>query len=166
MKKVILILFAVAVSVYHWGPQFDWPGQASATENRSGYHPPATDAASLELKRQQLDQREAALKAKEAELARLSATLDARVKELNAAKKSLEGSLAAKKQQDNDRFKKMIKIYKGLKPDDAAALMNKLDSKTVIEMLNIMDQKTAVKLIPLLTQPRVLEWTRMNLSSR
>lgn len=125
--------------------------------------PPMNDAAALEAKREQLAQKEAALKAKEAALNQLSAQLDARVAELNAAKKGIEESLIAKKKQDDERYKKMIKIYKGLKPQDAADLLNKLDEKMVIEMLNLMDQKTAVKLIPLLTQPRVLEWTRLNL---
>ena len=92
-----------------------------------------------------------------------SAALDARVVELNAAKKGLEGALVAKKKQDEERYKKMIKIYKGLKADQAGALLNKLDDKMVIEMLNQMDQKTAVKLIPFINQPRVLEWTRLNL---
>jgi flagellar protein FlbB len=126
---------------------------------------PPVDAAALELKRQQLDQREAALRAKEEELARLSATVDARVAELNAAKKGIEASLTAKKNQDVERYRKMVKIYKGLKPDQAAALLNKLDEKLVIQMLNQMDQKTAVRLIPYLTQPRVLEWTRLNLGA-
>lgn len=124
------------------------------------------DAASLELKRQQLAQREAALKAKEEALNQLSSTLDARVAELNAAKKGIEASLVAKKKQDDERYKKMIKIYKGLKPDQAGDLLNKLDSKMVIELLNQMDQKTAVKLIPFINQPRVLEWTRLNLADK
>jgi flagellar protein FlbB len=126
----------------------------------------ADDAASLELKRQQLAEREAALKAKEEALTKLSATLDARVAELNAAKKGIDASLSAKKKQDDERYKKMVKIYKGLKPDQAGDLLNKLDSKMVIELLNRMDQKTAIKLIPFINQPRVLEWTRLNLADR
>lgn len=124
----------------------------------------SAEAAALEAKRQQLAQKEAALAAKEAELNRLAAKLDARVAELNAAKKGIEESLTAKKQQDDERYKKMIKIYKGLKPEQAGNLLNKLDGKMVIQMLNQMDQKTAVKLIPFINQPRVLEWTRLNLA--
>jgi len=125
---------------------------------------PVDDAASLELKRQQLTEREAALQAKEEALGKLSARLDARVVELNAARKGIEGALIAKKKQDDERYKKMIKIYKSLKAEQAGELLNKLDGKLVIEMLNQMDQKTAVKLIPFITQPRVLEWTRLNLA--
>lgn len=126
----------------------------------------SAEAAALEAKRQQLAQKEAALNAKEAELNRLSAKLDARVAELNAAKKGLEESLTAKNKQDDERYKKMIKIYKGLKPEEAGNLLNKLNEKMVIQMLNQMDQKTAVKLIPFISQPRVLEWTRLNLAGK
>lgn len=124
---------------------------------------PSDDAASLESKRRQLAEKEALLNAKEEALARLSAALEARVNELNLAKRGLEASLVARKKQDAERYKKMVKIYKGLKPQQAGQLLNKLEPQMVIELLNNMDQKTAVKLIPFISQPRVLEWTRLNL---
>ena len=163
MTRMLLSLALIFLALNLSG---SWrPGSpAVAAEVRSApARPAANDAQALEMKREQLAQKEAALKAKEAALNQLSAQLDARVAELNAAKKGIEGSLLAKKKQDDERYKKMIKIYKGLKAEDAANLLNKLDEKMVIEMLNQMDQKTAVKLIPLITQPRVLEWTRLNL---
>jgi len=127
---------------------------------------PDEAAAALELKRQQLAEREAAVKAKEDALRKLSASVEARIRELDAAKKGLEGSIAGKKKLDEERYKRMLKIYQSLKPDQAAELMNKLDETTVIGMLNQMPPKTAVKLIPLLTQPRVLKWSRENLAAR
>lgn len=163
MTKVLLTLALVFLALNLFGGFHMGPGADAAEVRTVPAKPPANDAAALEAKRQQLAQKEAQLQAKEAALKQLSAQLDARVKELNLAKKGIEESLVAKKKQDDERYKKMIKIYKGLKPQDAADLLNKLDDKIVIEMLNLMDQKTAVKLIPLLTQPRVLEWTRLNL---
>ena len=155
------------LALYLYAPGLPWRSIAAAAQTRNvAPARPADDAAALELKRQQLSEKEAALNAKEQSLNQLSATLDARAKELNAARKGLEGSLAAKKKQDDERYKKMLKIFKGLKPDDAAALLNKLDSKMVIGVMNQMDQKTAIKLIPLITQPRVIEWTRENLAGK
>ena len=166
MIRMILSLSLIFLGLHLFGA--GRPGQpAVAAETRtSPVVAPANDAAALELKREQLAEKEAALKAKEAALNRLSATLDSRVEELNAAKKGIEASLVAKKQQDDERYKKMIKIYKGLKPEQAAGLLNKLDEKMVIQMLNQMDQKTTVKLIPFLSQPRVLDWTRLNLAGK
>ena len=162
MRRMILPLVPVVLALYLFAPGFGL--HALAEEGRGRRQ--LDDAASLELKRQQLVEKEATLRAKEQALSRLSATLDARVIELNAAKKGLEGALVAKKRQDEDRYKKMIKIYKGLKAEEAGGLLNKLEPKMVIEMLNQMDQKTAVKLIPFITQPRVLEWTRLNLAGK
>ena len=165
MKKLIGVLVLVLMALpLLWNEREFFQAQAAEVKN-----PPRSlsgEGAALEAKRQQLAQKEAALTAKEAALNQLSAKLDARVAELNAAKKGIEESLTAKKKQDDDRYKKMIKIYKGLKPEEAGSLLNKLDDKMVIQMLNQMDQKTAVKLIPFISQPRVLEWTRLNLAGK
>ena len=140
--------------------------QAGANEGAARPGAVRVEAAALEAKRQQLVEKEQALKAKEEALRKLSATLDSRVAQLNAAQKGIEGALVAKKKQDDERYKKMVKIYKGLKAEQAGALLNQLEDKLVIEMLNQMDQKTAVKLIPFIDKPRVLEWTRVNLKDR
>ena len=166
MTKMIFVLALIFLVLNLFGTGHPG-GPAVAAEMRSAAaRPPADDAAALEIKRQQLAEKEAALKAKEAALNKLSATLESRVNELNAAKKGIEASLVAKKKQDDERYKKMIKIYRGLKPEEAGGLLNKLEERMVIEMLNQMDQKTAVKLIPFITQPRVLEWTRLNLAGK
>jgi flagellar protein FlbB len=164
VRKTLLTLLVAAAALSLFAPgASDWQAGATEKGTRGASTHLSDDAASLEAKRQQLADKEAALKAKEEALRKLSAALDARVNELNAAKKGLEGALVTKKKQDDERYKKMIKIYKSLKSDEAGALLNKLDDKMVIEMLNQMDQKTAVKLIPFISQPRVLEWTRLNL---
>ena len=164
MRRTCFMVLVAAAALYLLVPgTTDWQARAAEGGARGGSSRAADEGAALELKRQQLAEKETALKAKEEALKKLSVALDARVIELNAAKKGLEGALVTKKKQDEERYKKMIKIYKGLKADQAGALLDKLDSKMVIEMLNQMDQKTAIKLIPFIGQPRVLEWTRLNL---
>ena len=126
----------------------------------------ADEAAGLELKRQQLAEKEAALAVKEEELKRLSAVIDSRIKDLEVRKKALDESLKVKKKVDSERYQKMLKVYKGLKSDQAAGLMDKLDADVAIEMLSQMDKKTIVKLIPFLNQPRVLQWTMDQVKAR
>ena len=172
MRRMILLLALVPtiLAVHQMVPTLHVP-KVFAAEGKSAKQ--LDDAASLELKRLQLVEKEAALKAKEQALARQAAALDAKVNELNAVKKGIENALLAKKKQDEERakkddgrYKKMIKIYKGLKAEDAGNLMNKLDPKMAIDLLDQMDQKTVIKLIPFITQPRVLEWTRLNLAGK
>jgi len=124
------------------------------------------DRESLELRRQQLIAREAALAAKEQELNRLSADLDGKIRQLTELKKSLEEFTRQKKADEaarKERFQKMIKVYKGLKPAEAGGLIDGLEEDLAIQLLNEMDQKLLVKLIPYLNKPRVLKWTRLTL---
>ena len=140
------------------------PAKAETKPAAIGAGSSADEFAGLEIRRKQLAEKEAALNAKEQELKKLSAKLEARLAEINAVKKSLDDSVKAKRQEMDERYRRMLKIYKGLKPEEAGKLMDKLDEDTVIGMLNQMDQKTAIKLIPFLNQPRVIKWSRLNLT--
>lgn len=171
MKKALLIVFIVLFALLCRTEMDPSVPRKTAMAQTPAVSPSpgkvdADEAAVLEKQRRQLMEKEAALKAKEDELKKLSASLETRINELNAARKSMEGSLQTKKKQENERYKKMIKVYRALKPEEAGKLMDKLEEPLVIEMLNQMDQKTAVKLIPYLNQPRVLKWTRENLVGR
>ena len=178
MKRLTLFfctaVFACLVLVGPATPKTEKPSQGAATSASNGakegqatepVRSAADETAALEVRRKQLAEKEAALKAKEQELKNLASRLDSRIAELTATQKAVEGSLLAKKKESNERYKKILKIYRGLKPPEAAKLLNKLDDGMVIEMLNQMDQKTAVKLIPHLSQPNVLKWTRENLAA-
>jgi flagellar protein FlbB len=119
-------------------------------------------ARALETSRLQLLEKEAALHAKELELQRLAAGIDKQIKELESARKAMEGATAGKNKESGERAKRLLKIYKSLKPEEAAKLMNALEDDLTLAMLDQLDKKTVTKLIPLLNQPRVLEWTREN----
>lgn len=121
----------------------------------------------LEKRRQQLMEKEAALAAKEGELNRLSSSLDARIKELTAAQKALENSLNEKKKREaelaNAKYMKMFKLLKGMRPEEAAKIMDKLEEPVAIGLLDRYDQKTVLKLAKYISQPRLLRWIKENL---
>lgn len=184
MKRLVLSITCVGL-VLLWlsgqGPHLfrhtalaanSYPAKSAAPAGRGNHQPSyvktaGDEAEGLELKRQQLAEREAALNAKEQELKKLTASLDTRIREVNSLKKSLEDALAARKKIENERngerYTKMLKLFKKLRPEESAKLVDKLDEDVAIEMLNRLDQKTTVKLIPYLSQPRVLKWARENL---
>lgn len=116
-----------------------------------------------DARRQQLAEREAALAAKEQELKKLGGRLDSQIKSLEESKKRLDDSLKIKKKQQDEKQKKMIGLFKKMRPEQAGQLMDKLEEEKVISLLNQMDTKTVVKLIPYLKQPRVLKWIAENL---
>ncbi len=117
-------------------------------------------------KRNEILDRETSVSLKEQELKRLSESLLNRVQQLQQVQKEFEASAEQKKKDDAEKYKKILKVYKSLRPEEAAALMDKLDEGMALEMLNQMDTKTAVKLIPLMNQDRVLKWTRLSLKDK
>jgi flagellar motility protein MotE (MotC chaperone) len=120
----------------------------------------------IKAKQNEFLERETAVSLKEQELKKLSDSLAARIQQLQSVRKELETSLEQKKKDDEEKYKRILKVYKSLRPEEAAALMDKLDEGMALEMLNQMDSKTAVKLIPLMNQDRVLKWTRLSLKDK
>ncbi len=103
---------------------------------------------------------------KEQELKNVSSGLEAKIKELKDTEKSVDSVLSAKKKLDTERYQKMVKLYKKLRPEEAAKLLDKLDEEIAFQMLDKMDDKTAAKLLPLMNQARVLKWTRLAVQGR
>lgn len=116
-----------------------------------------------DARRQQLAEKEAALAAKEEELKKLGAKLDTQIRSLGDSKKRLDDSLKAQKKAQDEKQKKMIGLFKKMRPEQAGLLIDKLEEEKVIALLNQMDTKTVIKLIPYLKQPRVLKWVTENL---
>jgi flagellar protein FlbB len=177
MKVSRLVILFLCVFIWLFLPcsiTFNSGAADGNTEAPKTQYPPsvisdakrATETPTPAEKSQELVEKEAALKIKEQELKRMSNVLDARIKELDAARKALEGSMAAKKKLENEQFKKMLKLYKSLRPAEAAKLLDKLDEDIAFEMLNQMNQRTTVKIIPFMNQARVLKWTKLALKGK
>ncbi len=116
-----------------------------------------------DARRQQLAEREAALAAKEQELKKLGTRLESQIKSLDESKKRLDDSVKVKKLQQDEKQKKMIAVFKKMRPEQAGQLMDKLEEDKAIFLLNQMDTKTVSKLVPYLKQPRVVKWITDNL---
>ncbi|MBI2354698.1 MAG: hypothetical protein HYV06_06680 [Deltaproteobacteria bacterium] len=141
-------------------------GQGSAQSGQQ--HLSASRAAREEkaiqdARRQQLAEKEAAQAAKEQELKKLGSKLDSQIRSLDDSKKRLDESLKAQKKIQDEKLKKMIGVFKKMRPEQAGELMDKLEEEKVISLLNQMDTKTVIKLVPFLKQPRVLKWINENL---
>lgn len=147
------------------------PGQKPAGEqSRAATDQPLSasraareEKAIQDARRQQLAEKEAALAAKEEELKKLGTKIDSQIKSLGDSRKRLDDSLKVQKKVQDEKQKKMIGLFKKMRPEQAGQLMDKLDEEKVIALLNQMDTKTAIKLIPYLKQPRVLRWVTENL---
>lgn len=136
---------------------------------------PATRAAReeraiQETRRQQLAEKEAALAAKEEELKKLAARIDAQLKAMEATKKSYDEMLKAederRKQANSERVNKMVLLFKTLKAPQAASLLDNMEEAEAKLVLDRLDIKIVAKLVPSLNQPRTIRWVNENLRKR
>lgn len=123
-----------------------------------------------DARRQQLAEKEAALAAKELELKKLSAKIEAQVKALEDSKKRLDDTLksqteAQKKKQD-EKILKMVKLFKTMRSEQAGKMIDSLKEDLALSLLSRMDTKTVAKLAPFISQPRVVKWVTDNLQER
>lgn len=128
------------------------------------------EKALLDARRQKLVEQEAALSAKEAELKKLSEKLEQQLKTLEETKKKYEEALKAQaevqKKQQGDKVTKMVKLFKAMKADQSAKLLDALPEPEAIVLLERLDTKTVAKLAPFVNQPRLVRWIDENLNIR
>ena len=184
-KKVLLVAVVLAGALVVTQHQLPAVHASSANQNDAaaksaempGKEQPmnATRAAREEkalqdARRQQLAEKEASLAAKEQELKKLSAKIEAQVKALEDSKKRLDDSLrtqsdAQKKKQD-EKIQKMVKLFKTLRSEQAAKMIDSLKEDLALSLLSRMDTKTVAKLAPFINQPRIVKWVTENLQGR
>jgi len=142
------------------GQSDDMPPTRAAREER----------AIQEARRQQLAEKEAALAAKEEELKKLAARIDAQLKVMETTKKSYEEMVKAeeerRKQANSERVNKMVLLFKTLKAPQAASLLDNMEEPEAKLLLDRLDIKIVAKLIPNLNQPRTIRWVNENLRKR
>ncbi len=178
MKKplqftMVTIIFFGAVSVLQ-GSSVPASQASQVVAPASTGTDPATSRAAREekalqeLQRQRLMQREAAVAAKEAEVKKMSDKLSQQLKALEETKKRYDAAMKAQaevqKKQQGDKVTKMVKLFKAMKPDQAARLTDALPEQEAVVLLERLDIKTVAKLVPFLKQPRLVRWIEEHLN--
>lgn len=183
-KKIILSIFIVmgslALAQYEMSAVLassstdaGTAAKTAAEDAMAGQQPiNATRAAREEkalqdARRQQLTEKEAALAAKEQELKKLSAKIEAQVKALEESRKQLDNSLKnqsdAQNNKQEEKVLKMVKLFKAMRSEQAAKMIDSLKEDLALSLLSRMDTKTVAKLAPFISQPRVIKWITENL---
>jgi len=128
------------------------------------------EKALLDARRQRLAEQEAALSAKEAELKKLSEKLEQQLKSLEETKKKYDEAMKAQeeiqKKQQSDKVTRMVKLFKAMRAEQSAKLVDALPEQEAIVLLERLDIKTISKMVPFLNQPRIVRWIDENLNIR
>ncbi|HIJ94436.1 MAG TPA: hypothetical protein HPP94_01580 [Desulfuromonadales bacterium] len=130
-------------------------------------HAAREEKALQDARRQQLAEKEAALAAKELELKKLSAKLEAQLKGLEESRKRIDAVLKAqsdaqKKKLDENTLK-IIKLVKAMKSQQAGSIIDALQEDLALSLLGRLDTKALAKLAPFINQPRLVKWISANL---
>lgn len=96
---------------------------------------------SLGVRRGQLDQREQAMDTQLALLAAAEAKLDAKAKALEALKADIQGLLTEASGREDAEVMRLVKVYEGMKPKDAAARLAVLDDSVRLPIAAKMKER-------------------------
>ena len=106
---------------------------------------------SLGARRTQLDQRETDLSTQLALLAAAEAKLDAKVKVLGGLKTDVQGLLAQADGREAGEVARLVKVFEGMKPKDAAARLAILDDTVRLPIAAKMKEKSLAAVVGLMT---------------
>jgi len=105
----------------------------------------------LRARRDQLDAREQQVVVKESVLAAAGKRIDERVKELSDLQTRLQALEDARKKREEADWQGLVRTYEAMRPRDAAAIMNGMDTPVLLEVLDRMnDRKAALVLAAML----------------
>ncbi len=97
----------------------------------------------IEQKEKQLDQREALLKAGTEEI-------NKKVEELTAIRNEIQSLLKKQNAEEEANTSKLVKIYEGMKPKDAAKIFNQLDMDVLLSVVTKMSERKVSPIIALM----------------
>ena len=113
----------------------------------------------LRKRRAELDAKAVALDQREALLAAAEKRIGARVAELASLQQRLEALEAARRDRDEASWRGLVRVYETMKPKDAAAIFNDLDSPVLLQVVDRMREARAAAILAAMTPDRARRLT-------
>jgi len=148
------------------------PGQAIAQTSAKAPVPPVRDVgddslqgerdlmALLQKRQKDLDAREIAIKAEEEKIQALKKEIMEKIDMLKALDTQLSAKLDTEKTNDAKRLKELAKVYEATPPQKAAAMLEKLETKTAAGITINMKRERAGLIWGYLNPQKAVEITR------
>ncbi len=89
---------------------------------------------SLSKRRKELDEREKKLDLQLSLLKAAEKRIDGKISTLEKIRDDIEQQAAQQKKLQEGRFKKLVSIYEGMKPKEAARILSSLDAKVILQV--------------------------------
>ena len=95
----------------------------------------------LAKRRELLDKKEKEIGVREALLSAAERELDQKLRELTVLQAEIEASMKKRSDEEIARINSLVKIYEGMKPKDAASIMNTLDLDVLLVIMTQMSER-------------------------
>ena len=106
----------------------------------------------LDLREQQMEKRNALLKAAEGEVER-------KITELDKIKSELVALLNKQKTIEDERISSLVKIYEGMKPKDAARIFDTLEMEILLPVMGKMSERKSSPILASMTPDKARQLT-------
>lgn len=105
----------------------------------------------LAERRRQLDAREKELDQRQALLLAAQKEISEKYKELDALRGEIKSLLGQQSEEQEKQLTSLVKVYEGMKPKDAAAILDELDAAVLMQVMSRMSER---KMSPILAEMR------------
>ncbi|OGP22225.1 MAG: hypothetical protein A2054_02505 [Deltaproteobacteria bacterium GWA2_55_10] len=116
--------------------------------------------AAINRKEQEVIEREGELLKKEERLNVIKRDIEARLAELKKVHQDIESLVKKINEADDERFKKIVKIYESMSPEEAASRIEGLDKEMAVMILSSMSERKAAKILGLVDVRKSVELSR------
>lgn len=104
------------------------------------------------------------LKKLEKNLEALNTTLDRKMKDMSAQQASMNETILAERQLQNQKAQRIAGVYENMQPQKAGAVIKDMDEKMATTILQKINQRQAGKILETLPPSLSLRYTKMILS--
>ncbi|MBI5344593.1 MAG: hypothetical protein HZB83_04540 [Deltaproteobacteria bacterium] len=116
--------------------------------------------AAIDRRQKDLDAREEALNVREERINSLKKDVSGRAAELGRLHGRIEALVKKLEEADEERVKKVVKIYESMAPEEVASRIEKLDEAMSVVILSSMSEKKAAKILGLVSVGKSVSLTR------
>ncbi|HCK33090.1 MAG TPA: flagellar protein FlbB [Rhodospirillaceae bacterium] len=115
----------------------------------------------LSERRKELDAKEESLQRKEAILKATEQQIEQKIAEMGSLRDELKGLLKEQSDEEQKRIRSLVRIYEGMKPKDAARILNTLETDILIAVMEQMSERKSAPILAEMDSDRARQVTTL-----
>jgi len=121
---------------------------------------------SIEKERMVLLKKEEDIKKEKKILKDIKDDVDKRIAKLKTLRLELEGLLEKLEKRDEEKFRHLVKVYEGMRPEEAGPLISTLREDIAIRIFSEMNNKKAAKILPFIESEKAIKISEAMIKKR